>query len=69
MQEQITLIPQLYPDNLMFESDFPHPTSLSPGPCSTSPGPREVIDAHLTGLPEDVIAKVLHQNAARIYNL
>src|SRR5262249_6779782 len=22
----------LYPDNVMFESDFPHPTSLSPGP-------------------------------------
>jgi predicted TIM-barrel fold metal-dependent hydrolase len=60
---------ELYPDNLMFESDFPHPTSLSPGPCSTSPGPSQVIDAHLAGLPEDVIEKVLHQNAARVYNL
>ena len=27
----------LFPDNLMFETDFPHPTSLSPGPASPSP--------------------------------
>ena len=26
-------------DNLMFETDFPHATSLSPGPASESPSP------------------------------
>jgi predicted TIM-barrel fold metal-dependent hydrolase len=60
---------ELFPDNLMFETDFPHPTSLSPGPASLSKSPKEVIDQHLAGLPEDVIRKVLHGNAARIYNL
>ena len=31
-------------DNLMFETDFPHATSLSPGPASESPSPRDVIE-------------------------
>ena len=39
-------------DNLMFETDFPHATSLSPGPASESPSPREVIERSLAGLPE-----------------
>ena len=32
----------LFPDNLMFETDFPHPTSLSPGPASPSDVPSAV---------------------------
>lgn len=60
---------ELYPDNLMFETDFPHPTSLSPGPASYAQNPRAVMDAHLGGLREDLIEKVLHGNAARVYGL
>jgi predicted TIM-barrel fold metal-dependent hydrolase len=58
-----------YPDNIMFETDFPHPTSLSPGPNSYSPNPKDIIDNDLAHLPEDVLEKVLHGTAARIYNL
>jgi len=29
----------LFPDNIMFETDFPHPTSLSPGPASPATHP------------------------------
>jgi hypothetical protein len=32
--DAVRRIMDLYPDNLMFETDFPHPTSLSPGPAS-----------------------------------
>lgn len=58
-----------FPDNIMFETDFPHPTSLSPGPNSTSPNPRDLIDDQLSLLPDEVVGKVLHGTAARIYGL
>jgi predicted TIM-barrel fold metal-dependent hydrolase len=60
---------RLYPDNIMFESDYPHPTSLSPGPCSTSLIARDMADVALEGLAPTEIAKVLHGTAARIYGL
>jgi predicted TIM-barrel fold metal-dependent hydrolase len=59
-----------YPDNFMFETDFPHPISMSPGPGSYADHPgdraqRAVIDR----LPEELARKVLHDNAASVYNL
>jgi predicted TIM-barrel fold metal-dependent hydrolase len=56
-------------DNLMFESDFPHATSLSPGPASESPSPRVVMEESLAGLPDRVVGKVLQHTATRLYNL
>jgi predicted TIM-barrel fold metal-dependent hydrolase len=56
-------------DNLMFETDFPHATSLSPGPASESPSPRVVMEESLAGISEDIIAKVLQGTATRLYNL
>ena len=41
----------LLADNLMFETDFPHATSLSPGPASESPSPRDVMERSLGGHP------------------
>lgn len=58
-----------YPDNVMFESDFPHPTCLAPGPASASGTPSEIIDQNLEGLPPELIRKVLYENAARVYGL
>ena len=40
-------------DNLMFETDFPHATSLSPGPASESPSPRDVMERSLGDLPDE----------------
>lgn len=60
---------ELFPDNLMFETDFPHPTSLSPGPASYAEEPRKVLDDNLSGLPDEIVQKVLHGNAARVYKL
>ena len=49
-------------DNVLFETDFPHPTSLYPG-----------VQAHLVdvlgGHSREVQKKVLQDNAVRLYNL
>ena len=56
----------LFPDNLMFETDFPHPTSLSPGPASPSDAPSAVAAKFVEGLPEELARKILWGNAARV---
>ena len=69
--EQSTLpLLELFPDNFMFETDFPHPTGLSPGPAS----PAELPSVHIAKgfsdvVPADVAHKVLYQNAANVYHL
>jgi hypothetical protein len=49
-------------DNVMFETDFPHPTSLYPG-----------VQAHLKDVfadhGYDIAKKVLQDNPSRFYNL
>ena len=60
---------QLLPDNVMFETDYPHPTSLSPGPASSSPNPKVVVEETLGDLPDDFVRKVLYETAARLYHL
>ena len=59
----------LYADNITFESDYPHPTSLSPGPASSAKTQRETILESLDGVSEEVCRKVLHDNAAKLYHL
>jgi predicted TIM-barrel fold metal-dependent hydrolase len=59
----------LFPDNVMFETDYPHSTSLSPGPASTSPPPRVVADRAIANLSPDLAHKLLYGNAARLYGL
>jgi predicted TIM-barrel fold metal-dependent hydrolase len=49
-------------DNVMFETDFPHPTCLHPEPLAT-------VEAALQGLNEEERRKVLSLNAARCYNI
>jgi predicted TIM-barrel fold metal-dependent hydrolase len=47
-------------DNVMFETDFPHPTCLYP---------VDDVAGALDGLEEAEMEKVLSGNAARVYNL
>ncbi len=56
-------------DNLMFETDFPHATSLSPGPASESPSPRDVMERSLEGISDEVVGKVLQHTATKLYHL
>jgi uncharacterized protein len=56
-------------DNMMFETDFPHPTSLSPGPASLADRPSDMAERHLARFPAATVSKLLHDNAARVYHL
>jgi len=58
-----------FPDNILFESDYPHPTCQHPGPRTPGQRPRDYAQELLSPLPDDVVAKVLHDNAARVYKL
>jgi predicted TIM-barrel fold metal-dependent hydrolase len=49
-------------DNVMFESDFPHPTCLYPDPLESA-------NRSLIGFTDEEKVKVLSGNAARCYNL
>lgn len=49
-------------DNVMFETDFPHPTCLYPNV-------QEQVQAALGGLERSVQRKVLYETAAKVYNL
>jgi uncharacterized protein len=62
---------ELYPDNLFYETDFPHPTSISPGAFEFSETARSNLERKFASLdvPEEVLRKVLHDNAARVYRL
>jgi predicted TIM-barrel fold metal-dependent hydrolase len=49
-------------DNILFETDFPHPTCLFPRPLETA-------ERNLAGLTPSVQRKILGENAAALYRL
>jgi predicted TIM-barrel fold metal-dependent hydrolase len=56
------LLETLGVDKVLFETDFPHPTSLYPGV-------QEHLVNTLGGYPYEIRKKVLQTNAAKLYNL
>jgi uncharacterized protein len=62
-------IERLGSTNILYETDFPHATSMTPGPASVGVNPREYMDDVLGKLPPEALRNVLHDNAARIYHL
>jgi uncharacterized protein len=63
-------IEQMGPGNFLYESDFPHPTSMAPGPASSAVEPRDYIANELAPLlSEPDLRAVLHDNAAKLYHL
>jgi predicted TIM-barrel fold metal-dependent hydrolase len=60
---------RLGPGNVLYETDFPHPTSMSPGPASAAVAPNIYLENNFAGLDDAVLSKVLHDNAARLYKL
>lgn len=69
--ERASAVPAIeaYPDNMLFETDFPHPTCQHPGPATPAVRPAEYVDDALGALPEQVLGKVLHDTAARLYGV
>jgi predicted TIM-barrel fold metal-dependent hydrolase len=60
---------RLGPDNILYETDFPHPTSMSPGPATAAVAPPVYLAEAFAGIDADVTRKILHANAARVYHL
>jgi predicted TIM-barrel fold metal-dependent hydrolase len=58
-----------YPDNILFETDYPHPTCMHPGPRTAAQRPREYATRIFDGLGDEVTKKVLSGNAATLYGL
>jgi predicted TIM-barrel fold metal-dependent hydrolase len=56
-----------WPDNILYETDFPHPTCQHPGPRTPAQRPREYATEALSSLDDATLAKVLHDNAAALY--
>ena len=53
----------------MWETDYPHPTSMSPGPATPALPPRDYVDRALAGVPDSVAHKVLEATPTKVYNL
>jgi uncharacterized protein len=49
-------------DNVLFETDFPHPTCLYPGPLET-------MAEKMSTLRPETRRKVMGENAAKLYRL
>lgn len=56
------LIDSVGEDNIMFETDFPHPTCLYPDPLSTA-------ERNMAALSPAVRRKILGENGAKLYRL
>jgi predicted TIM-barrel fold metal-dependent hydrolase len=56
-------------DNILYETDFPHPTSMSPGPATSALAPGDYMEEVFEGVAREDIGKIVHGNAARIYHL
>jgi predicted TIM-barrel fold metal-dependent hydrolase len=65
----LTAIDLLGDDNILYETDFPHPTSMSPGPATAAMAPNDFLLEAFAELPDATLRKILHDNAARIYHL
>jgi uncharacterized protein len=58
----VMLLDYLGADNVMWETDFPHPTCLYPSPVERSA-------EALKDVPPDSIRKIMQDNAVKLYNL
>jgi predicted TIM-barrel fold metal-dependent hydrolase len=56
------LIEAVGEDNILFETDFPHPTCLYPNPLQT-------VEAKMATLSPEARAKILGENARKLYRL
>jgi predicted TIM-barrel fold metal-dependent hydrolase len=58
----LALLDRIGADNVLWETDFPHPTSLYPDPVTRS-------EERLKDLDPAVIRKIVQDNAARLYKI
>ena len=58
-----------FPKNLMWETDYPHPTSQYPSPNSSAVHPADYAEEALGGIDESVVRAILQDTPARLYNV
>ena len=60
---------RLLPNNMLYETDYPHPTCQAPGPASVGTHPWQYAEKVLGALPDSLLQQVLHDTAAELYGL
>jgi uncharacterized protein len=61
---------EAFPDNLMWETDFPHPTCQHPGlQGGLAEHPADYAERAFEGVPDATIERVLHDTAAKLYGI
>ena len=68
-QRALRMAAEDWSTSLLYETDFPHPTSMSPGPASFAQNPRDVMESSLAGLSEQKQRDILIGNAASLYGI
>lgn len=68
-EDQTMRLLDTYPGNFMFETDYPHRNSVSPGPASPAERPADYLQRVLTDIDPGVAKRVVHDNAAELYGL
>lgn len=63
------VVGRLGADRILYETDFPHPTSMTPGPASAAIEPRRHREQAFARLDESQTRQILHDNASRLYRL
>lgn len=59
-----------YPDNILWETDYPHPTCQHPGLTGgLARRPADYAEAAFAGLEDSTIGKILNATAARLYRV
>jgi uncharacterized protein len=53
---------EFYGDNLLWATDYPHPDSIWPNS-------RATIERTMKGLSPEMVKKITHDNAAKLYGL
>ena len=56
-------------ENVLYETDYPHPAGMTPGPASKAVAAKDFIPQHLGHLPESTLRRILHDNAANLYRI
>ncbi len=55
--------------NILYSTDYPHATSMSPGPASSALPAREFVETHYGGMDHSAARAILSDNAARLYHI
>ncbi len=58
-----------YPDNFMYETDYPHPTCMAESDYTPAQRPGIYAEEALAEVDDAILGRVLHDNAAALYGI